>query len=140
MNLPPTDDYNRVRSASIEEFKAAIPDELNDPTRFTKSDPEDVARMERLLDLRPGTLAYDEHYLERSSCSCGRVLTMYDFVFTGLVDAGHSRAFIVQVFLGSKRVLNAPRVVRCSSCGSVERAPTRYFMGYNYGCGKVGPR
>ncbi len=28
-------------------------------------------------------------------CECGRRLTMYDFVFTGLVDAGHSKSLIV---------------------------------------------
>jgi hypothetical protein len=63
---------------------------------------------------------------------------MYDFIFTGLVDAGHSRSFIVHVFVGSKRVLNPPRMIRCSACGSPAR-PTQYFMGFNYGCGKEVP-
>jgi hypothetical protein len=126
-------DYNAVVSVSPEEFKALMPCALTgdgrvvaDPDRFTRSDEEDIAKMERLLDLMPGTLAGQDYYLERSQCDCGRILTMYDFVFTGLVDAGHSKSLILHTFVGSKLVLNPPRKVRCSGCGRFSARATEY--------------
>lgn len=98
-------DYNFVRSISQEEFERARPTQadLEDPRKSTKSDYEDIAKMERLLDLKSGALAGDQYYLERLECEqCGRTLTMYDFVFTGLVDAGHSKSLIVHTFIGNK--------------------------------------
>lgn len=130
-------DYNSVVSLSREEFEQSAPsrEELEDETRSTKSDAVDIAKMERLLDLRPGMLAGDEYYLERLSCQCcGRLLTMYDFVFTGLVDGGHSKSLIVHTFVGSKLVVNEPRRIRCSTCGEVARHSPWYRMPQSYGC------
>ena len=117
-------DYNNVVSVSLEEFRATSECDFTedgrvvaDPDRFTKSDEEDIAKMERLLDLMPGTLSGQDYYLERLQCECGRILTMYDFVFTGLVDAGHSKSLILHTFVGNKLVINPPRKVRCSECG-----------------------
>jgi hypothetical protein len=116
-------DYNFVRSISQAEFDQAKPSQadLDDPTKTTKSDYDDIAKMERLLDLKDGALAGDQYYLERLECvQCGRLLTMYDFVFTGLVDAGHPKSLIVHTFLGNKLVLNDARPIRCSACGQVQ--------------------
>ncbi len=120
-------DYNYVASVSDEEFRSAlasigceVTDEggvLAEADSFTRSDAEDIAKMERLLDLMPGVLSGQDYYLERMQCACGRILTMYDFVFTGLVDASHSKSLILHTFVGSKNVLNPPRKVRCSECG-----------------------
>jgi hypothetical protein len=88
---------------------------------FTKSDEEDIAKIERLLDVREGTLTCEDNWLERIECECGRVLTIYDFVFTGLVDAGHSKSLILHTFLGTKYVLNRPRAVRCSNCARIHQ-------------------
>ena len=115
-------DYNDVVSLSAEEFKArtlrsCAAADLADPRRFTKADRQEIAKVERLLDVRPGTLAGENFYLGRLQCECGRLLTTYDFVFTGLVDAGHSKSLILHTFVGSKFVVNPPRQVRCSQCG-----------------------
>jgi hypothetical protein len=120
-------DYNAVVGVSEAVFRdrATSCDAANlaDSRKFTKSDDKDVARMERILDARPGTLSRcGDHFLERMECeSCGRLLTVYDFIFTGLVDAGHSKSFILHTFVGTKFVVNEPRRVRCSACGSLSR-------------------
>lgn len=115
-------DYTDVVGISPEEFwqRARCSVEMRaDPNVFTKSDEEDIAKIERLLDMREGTLSCEEYYLENIRCECGRLLTVYDFVFTGLVDAGHSKSLILHTFIGNKYVLNNPRPVRCSDCGRV---------------------
>jgi hypothetical protein len=142
-------DYNFVRSITQEEFEQAKPAQadLEDPMKSTKSDSEDIARMERLLDLKDGALGGDQYYLERLECvQCGRLLTMYDFVFTGLVDAGHSKSLIVHTFIGNKFVLNDARPIRCSACGQLQsnrqtladNDPTHYsgpwYYMSGYGC------
>lgn len=129
------DDYNRVISRTAEEFNALkTPDsELDDPEKFTRSDPEDVSAIERLLDVKPGTLAGDSYYFAKVHCQCGRLLTMFDFVFTGLVDAGHSKSFILHTLVGAKYVLNQPRVVRCSACARMTAERHSYDM-KRYGC------
>lgn len=115
-------DYNDVVGVSSEEFRAnarCAAEDLAESNQFTKSDQEDIAKIERLLDVREGSLSGEDYYLERIECECGRVLTTYDFVFTGLVDAGHSKSLILHTFIGSKYVLNQPRPVRCSNCGRI---------------------
>lgn len=115
-------DYNDVVGVSPDEFweRARCSVEMRaDPNVFTKSDEEDLAKIERLLDVREGTLTCEEYYLENIQCECGRLLTIYDFAFTALVDAGHSKSLILHTFLGTKYVLNNPRPVRCSNCARV---------------------
>ncbi|MEV6256531.1 hypothetical protein [Nocardia sp. NPDC051911] len=128
-------DYDRVVSLSREKFEQSGPSvaELRDDTKSTKSDDVDIARMERILDLREGMLAGDEYYLQKIVCECGRRLTMYDFVFTGLVDAGHSKSLIVHTFVGNKLVVNEARPIRCSACARVCPRPW-YRMPQSYGC------
>ncbi|MGA5492557.1 hypothetical protein ACPCTG_32715 [Streptomyces pseudogriseolus] len=125
------------RSVSSEDFKSLTPSAaaLADPGRFTRSDSEDIAKMERLLDLQEGVLAREvrDFHLERIVCEeCGRLLTTYDFVFTALVDAGHSKGLIVQTMLGNKLVLNVSREIRCSNCSRIN-ARGDYTMP-NYAC------
>jgi hypothetical protein len=119
-------DYNDVIGLTPEEFKPRMMCEVledgrvvADPNRFTKSDQEDIAKMERLLDVRPGTLSGQDYYLGKMQCECGRTLTMYDFVFTGLIDANHSKSLVLHTFVGTKLVLNPPRKIRCSQCGRI---------------------
>ena len=109
-----TIDYNDVVDLGAEEFKtrtlrSCAAEDLADRRRFTKADREEIDKVERLLDVRPGTLAGQDYYLERLQCECGRLLTTYDFVFTGLVDADHSKSLILHTFVGSKFVVNPPR-------------------------------
>lgn len=61
-------DYNDVVSLSPEEFKArtarrCASEELQDPQKFTKANHDDIVKIERLIDVRPGTLAGEEFYL-----------------------------------------------------------------------------
>jgi len=122
-------DYNDVVGISEEEFKArarCVAADLADPTQYTKADADEIAKMERLLDVREGTLQGQDYYLQRYQCECGRVLTSYDFVFTGLVDAGHSKSLILHTFVGSKNVLNKPRRVRCSQCSRLSIIAAEY--------------
>jgi len=128
-------DYNKVISRTAEEFNAKkTPDsELKDPAKFTGSDAEDVSAIERLLDVKPGTLAADAYYLEKVHCQCGRLLTMFDFVFTGLVDAGHSKSFILHTLVGAKYIMNVARGVRCSACARTTQTRAAYEMS-SYRC------
>ncbi|GAA0412096.1 hypothetical protein GCM10010357_36530 [Streptomyces luteireticuli] len=112
--------YDGVRSVSAKEFERGMPSEsdLANESLFTRSDAEDIAKMERLLDLKEGALsrADDFFYLERVVCVCGRRLTVYDLVLTGLIDGCHPRSLVVHTMLGNKRVVNPPRPIRCSNC------------------------
>lgn len=128
-------DYNSVTSRTAEEFKGLAPaaSDLEDATKFTKSDEEDIRAIERLLDVQEGTLAGDSYYLERAQCRCGRLLTMRDFVFTGLIDAGHSKSFILHTLVGTKYIINRPRPVRCMECGATSEERHSYSMA-KYSC------
>jgi hypothetical protein len=123
-------DYNDIVGVSAEEFRTraacAASNFVPDPSIWTRSDEEDIARIERLLDVKKGTLSRDDLYLvARYHCECGRFVTTYDFVLTGLVDAGHSKSFILHTFIGGKFVLQKPRPIRCSQCGRMSlRAET----------------
>jgi hypothetical protein len=130
--MPRDFDYNDVVGVSEAVFtdtaRSCAAENLVDPEKFTKSDYEDIARMERLLDVDPGTLTRcGDYHLERMECeSCGRLLTVYDFIFTGLVDAGHSKSFILHTFIGNKFIVNEARRIRCSACGLLSRATGTY--------------
>ena len=127
-------DYNSVRTISRDEFdKHSYGDELNDPTKFTKSTPEDVESIERLLDVQPGTLRSGEYYCKRVDCECGHTLTTYDFVLTSLVDANHSKSFVLHTFVGSKLVNNPQRFCRCSNCSRIFHQ-FYYEMKNSYSC------
>ena len=124
-------DYNDVIGVSPEEFRersACLREDVNDPSKFTRADDEEVAKIERLLDITEGTLLSreDDFYLEYMRCECGRVLTSYDFVMTALVDAGHSKSIVLHTFVGNKFVLNEPRPVRCSQCARIVSLAGQY--------------
>jgi hypothetical protein len=121
-------DYNSLTSLTAEAFDKLAPsaEDLADETKFTKSDAEDIKVIERLLDVQEGLLSGAAFYLERGTCRCGRLLTMRDSVFTGLIDAGHSKSFILHTLVGRKYTANKSRVVRCSSCGELSIKPLGY--------------
>src|SRR5262245_38758967 len=85
-------DYNLVKSRTPEEFKALTSNKGN--VKFNVADDEEIKKMERLLDLLPGTLVpAGPYHLEAVQCaSCGRTLTTYDCIFTALVDANHTKS------------------------------------------------
>jgi len=110
-------DYSDVRdlgAGAFEEMKSA-----KDKASMTKSDADDLAKIELALDLRKDLLANEEYYVGKAQCTCGRTLTFYDFVYTSLRDADHSKSFVAHTLLGSKFVINRSRQVRCSDCNSL---------------------
>lgn len=122
-------DYTDIVSLTEAEYDAKVsidPKDLKDVTKFTKSDQSDLERIENLLDVARGTLAHLDAYLEYGECPNGHLLTMYDFVFSGLADANHSKSFTLHVFLGNKLIVNRPRQVRCSTCGLLSSKRHQY--------------
>lgn len=126
--------YTAVTTHTPEEFATqAIPrSELEDPSKFTCSDATDVGNLERLLDVNPGTLSAEKLYLQLSVCQCGRLQTMYDFVFTALIDAQHDKSFVVHTLIGSKYIINRARRVRCSNCSRI--GPESKYSMTKYSC------
>lgn len=136
--------YNNVVSADLSEFdrikKKYYPDHaLNDPAKFTLVDAAELAKIESLLDVEPGTLGKLEDYTERYECGCGRVLTTYDAVFTSMVDAAHSKSFVLHTFVGSKYIITKAHQIRCSSCGKLSSRPLGY-AGHHYECDLDDPK
>lgn len=128
-------DYNSVRSVDEENFWNKVPSdkELSDPNKFTLSDPEDILKIERVLDLREGVFANEKFYVETVKCKCGRLLTMYDFVVSGLIDTEHTKSFILHVLMGNKFVLNPARRIRCAECGTITPQHHIYYCN-SYAC------
>ena len=126
-------DYNLVKSLTREEF-----DERRSkakPVRYNQADDEEIKKMERLLDVLPGTLAGGKPYsLEKRDCTfCERTLTMYDFIFTALVDANHTKSLVLHTLVGNKLIIQTPRPVRCSACGTIN-PDCSYEMPKSYSC------
>lgn len=109
-------EYSKIKSVTPDAFAAMR--QKHRISGYVKSDARDLRRIEDLLELRPGLLAGEEFYVSRYDCSCGHTLTFYDFVHTALVDAGHSKSFVLHTLLGSKFVINQARRLRCSECTS----------------------
>lgn len=128
-------DYTWVKEADEKEFKALVENsDLTNPEKYTKSSPEDIEKIERLLDVRQGTLKNEEFYLQKNECACGRVLTFYDFVLTSLVDAQHPKSFVLHVLTGKKQIINDSRIVRCSNCARQTGYKIMYGMPSSYLC------
>jgi hypothetical protein len=119
-------DYNLVRSLTPKEFEAAMRSGQDTKVEYIRSDDEDIRRIENLLDVQHGTLGREPLNLEKMECDCGRHFTMYDFIFTAIVDAGHSKSFILHTLVGSKYVIQEPRSIRCSACGLLKVVVTHY--------------
>jgi len=112
------------------EFEARKFDDkqLSDRTKFSETTQEDIERIELLLDVRSGVLGAGPYYFSVAVCPNKHRLTMFDFVFTALVDAGHSKSFILHALVGNKRFVNPSRKVRCSTCAAVTEKGAYYAM------------
>ena len=89
-------------------------------SRISPVKKSDIEAIERLLDVRPGTLSNNAYFFESDACRCAcrKTITMYDFVFTSLVDSAYSKSLVLRTLLSTKFVdRKAPQKVRCSSCG-----------------------
>ncbi|MCI5222463.1 MAG: hypothetical protein D3924_07290 [Candidatus Electrothrix sp. AR4] len=111
--------YYLVRSTSEEGFEGLRFVDNGHQSRIRKVSDEDIEAVERLLDVRYGTLNDDVYFLESKSCKCecGRRMTMYDFVFTSLIDAEYSKAFVLHMLLDAKYAVQNTQPVRCALCG-----------------------
>jgi hypothetical protein len=128
-------DYDLVASVDAEVFdRYRVPDDVL-ARHYIVSDHDDVRKIERLLDAQEGSLdAGGPYYLKAGQCACcGKSLTMYDFVFTALVDANHPKSFVYQILVGDKKIIQSPRRVRCATCGTPSSQKAQYFMG-QYAC------
>lgn len=130
--------YNQVTSLTEDDYrnKAISKAVLADENKYTLSDEDDMQKIERLLDVKIGLLTRGDYFFERYLCECGRKLTVYDFIFTAIIDAEHDKSFILHTFTGNKSILNKPRITRCSSCARKSSKPLGYSMEVNsYSCG-----
>lgn len=127
-------DYSKVESVAEDVFEKAMADSAVHLADATVSDKGDISRIERLLDLKEGVLEGQKFRFQKINCEhCGRLITFYDLVYTSIVDGGHPKSFVVHTLVGSKRILNKGRKVRCSSCNTV-LGPKYYYMCEQYGC------
>ena len=114
-------EYDRVEGVTEEEFrKHARPvEELRaDPTYKTTS-PEELAEIERILDVQTGFLSDAEFFTQVASCGgYGRELGFKDVVTTALIDAKHSKSAVLHTLVGNKYFVSPARPIRCSECGT----------------------
>lgn len=125
-------DYEAIQPASDAEFERhRVPPERLD-AEYTKADDNDLLRIERLLDIREGSLgATGPYYLKADDCrNCGSAFKVSDFVLTSLLDADHPKDFVAQVLQGDKKIIQRPRAIRCFDCGTVSDSTAQYWMNY----------
>ncbi len=93
----------------------------------------DIEAIERLLDIHPGTLSSKAYFFESEGClcACQKKITMYDFVFSSLVDAAYSKSLVLHTLLSTKFVgQDRPKDIRCSSCGRSGEHRSKYKISY----------
>ena len=128
-------EYSRLRSIGPDAFQRQMAACLALLADATMSDEADIGRIERILDLKEGTLKGRVLHVQRQDCSgCQRQLTFFDVVHSAVVDAGHSKSFLVHTLLGSKYLVDKPRLVRCSACSVETPLPMWYVDSSGYGC------
>ena len=128
-------DYSKVSGVSAEDFeREAIKLEQIVRHGGRNATPAEIAATERLLQVRAGVLAAGQYWFDAAKCeTCSRDLGLYDFALTAMLDAGHSRSFILHTLLGTKHILNPPRPLRCSNCGHSTRFDVFYIC-MSYAC------
>ena len=91
----------------------------------------DIDAIERLLDVPSGTLSNNAYFFESDACRCAcqKKITMYDFVFTSLVDAAYSKSLVLHT-LFSATVQKKTKNIRCSSCGRSGMHMSKYKISY----------
>lgn len=128
-------DYNRVRSMSEEEFSSYKIDieEIRNSDEYIKTDLATLEKIERFLDVKKGSLKDVESYLLDKKCvGCGKNLDLFDKVMTAVVDADHSKSFILHTMLGNKKTASRTEFTRCSSCGEISPSADWSFWIFIY--------
>ncbi|MCW5203809.1 MAG: hypothetical protein QTN59_03330 [Candidatus Electrothrix communis] len=102
-------------------------------SRISRVKKSDIEAIECLLDVRPGTLSNNAYFFESDACKCQcqKTITMYDFVFTSLVDSAYSKSLVLRTLLSTNFVARkAPQKIRCSSCGRSGMYMSKCKMSY----------
>ncbi|WYD82031.1 MAG: hypothetical protein V8K32_06505 [Candidatus Electrothrix gigas] len=102
-------------------------------SRISQARDSDIEAIERLLDVRPGTLSNKAYFFESDACvcTCKKKITMYDFVVTSLIDAAYSKPLVLHTLLGTKLIgPETPKDIRCSSCGRRGLYMSKYKISY----------
>ncbi|EBN5354358.1 hypothetical protein DML75_23840 [Salmonella enterica subsp. enterica serovar Typhimurium] len=126
--------YTNVQSENEEKIKDIW--SKMDFSTLTKADDVDLKKIEGMLSLRYNVLAGSELYLEKYTCICGKLLQSSDLIETAL-NNGHDPSFVLHTLLGNKYILNKPRTVRCSDCGTDSSKPLMYGQNGCYLCPKL---
>ena len=124
--------YYLIKSASEEGFEGLTFVDNGHESWLSKVSDKDMEAIERLLDVRSGTLSNKAYFFESNSCKCEceKNMTMYDFVFTALVDASYSKSFVLRTLLDTRYVVQNKQTVRCSLCGATSKHKSKYKISH----------
>ena len=126
-------EYSALSGIRADEFKQRM-SACFDKNKATKSDSDDIKKIEDFLDLKRDALKHEEFYVSDGTCGkCSRKFTFYDHVIGSVTDAGHSKSLVVHTLFGSKHFIQPPRPVRCSACNTISVDVLTYETSA-YGC------
>jgi len=112
--------YYLIRSMTEDGFGELRFIDNGEETRISPVKKSVIQSIERLLDVRPGTLSNNAYFFESDACKCKcrKNITMYDFVLTSLIDSSYSKSLVLHTLLSAKFVARKnPQEIRCASCG-----------------------
>jgi hypothetical protein len=110
-------DYSKIPTTepdAAEKLGLNIDEMRNDPN-MRKATFEELQSVERWLDVRPGILSDGEFWSTRITDKQGLEVGLVEIVLTALIDAGHSKSFVLHTLLGNKLIVTSPRPVRTLS-------------------------
>ena len=128
--------YYLIRSMTDDGFGNLRFVDHGQESRITRVKQSDIEAIERLLDVRSGTLSRKTYFFESDGCRCvcRKNISMYDFVVTSLVDAAYSKNLVLHTLLSTNFAgRKHPQEIRCSSCGRSGLYMSKYKISY-YGC------
>ncbi|WP_339138342.1 MAG: hypothetical protein WGN25_08770 [Candidatus Electrothrix sp. GW3-4] len=112
--------YYLIKSMTKDGFGELRFVDNGEESRISPVKQSDIEAIERLLDVYSGTLSNNAYFFESEACrcQCQKKITMYDFVFTALVDAAYPKSLVLRTLLSTNFVTpKKSQKVRCSSCG-----------------------
>ncbi len=125
--------YYLIKSMTEDGFGELRFIDNGEATRISPVKKSDIQAIERLLDVRPGTLSNNAYFFESDACrcECRKNITMYDFVLTALIDSAYSKSLVLHTLLSPKfNGQKNPQVIRCSSCGRSGMYMGKYKTSY----------
>ena len=125
--------YYLIKSMTDDGFGNLRFVDKGEESRITQVEQSDIEAIERLLDVRPGTLSSKAYFFESDGCRCvcQKTISMYDFVVTSLIDAAYSKSLVLHTLLSTEFTgQNNPQEIRCSSCGRSGLYLSKYKISY----------